>query len=114
MSNNVQRRDPPTPEIAGTPTPGSQEELHLPVEVPNLKTRSMQEILNNTNMEEITHHGGSGNTYMANKVLKLQTMHDPTVTTGLQVSSDIFKGCCVFVNGDTIPTRYEIQRLVSG
>jgi hypothetical protein len=84
----------------------------LPVPSPQLQTRSMQQILDSSSLDTIAHHDGSGNTYMANKVLKLQSMHDPAGDSGMQTHSDIFAGCCVFVNGDTNPTRYEIQRLV--
>jgi len=107
MSQRQSRDHSPT--IVGSP---GSEDLAVVEVAPNLKTRSMQEILHSSSMDTIAHHDGSDNTYMANKVLKLQTMHDPAQTSGLQVDSDIFKGCCVFVNGDTTPTRYEIQRLV--
>jgi hypothetical protein len=94
---------------------GNAEDDDGVVDIPNLKTRSVQEILNNSDMASIDHHGGSGNTYMATKILKLQTLHNPagSSNSGLVASSSIFQGCFLFVNGDTTPTRYEIQRLVS-
>jgi hypothetical protein len=89
----------------------NEEELLAVIPPVSLKTRSVQEIINSTtSVATITHHGGSGNAYMANKILKLQAMdsteHDDRV-------SNIFRGCCIFVNGNTSPSRNEIQRLVS-
>jgi hypothetical protein len=102
---------------AYSPTRDDVEEEDYPddqvVKVPSLKSRSVQDILSSSDMASITHHEGSGNTYMANKILKLQTMHNPTGDAGHTAASSIFRGCFLFVNGDTTPPRYEIQRLVS-
>ena len=90
------------------------EEEEEVIEIPNLQSRSIQQILDSSSgVENITHHEGSGHTYMANKILKLQNMYNPNSSdSGHIVKSDIFKGCYLFVNGDTTPSRYEIQRLV--
>ena len=93
---------------AGSDSDVEAEDEVLPI--PDLRTRSVQDLLNSSDMsmDTISHHDGSGRMYMATKILKLQNLGN-----GHQVSSSIFKGCYLFVNGDTTPSRYEIQRLVS-
>ena len=90
-----------------------EEEDEVIGEVSSEKTQSVQDILNSSSVETITHHNGSDNMYMANKILKLQCMYDPhNHKSGHVVVSDIFRDCFLFVNGDTKPSRAEIQRLV--
>jgi DNA repair protein REV1 len=56
-----------------------------------------------------THHDGHYNVYMAHKIAKLGGQHQLETA---DISSNIFRGCFVFVNGFTTPPMNEIKQIV--
>jgi hypothetical protein len=56
-----------------------------------------------------SHHGGNAGVYMAHKVVKLRRDQQLAAT---EVSSAIFEGCIIFVNGITDPPVDELRRLI--
>ena len=60
------------------------------------------------------HHGGSHHMYMRAKCAKLNAVHEALggAEGGGSGASVIFSGCCIHVNGDTVPAKDDIQRLM--
>jgi len=56
-----------------------------------------------------SHHGGNASIYMAHKVMKLRRDQQLAAT---EISSNIFQGCILFVNGITDPPVDELRRLI--
>eukprot|EP01032_Pedospumella_encystans_P018772 gene18772-21364_t len=57
------------------------------------------------------HHGGSFRTYFAHKVTKLREQHQPNESG--DSSTQIFRGCIMYVNGLTELPIEELRRLIS-